>query len=124
MKLTLKRYEFNENGIFGHLTVENNVFHTLEHAYPVDNTCKPKIPVGEYTCKRGTYPKNGETFEVMNVPNHTFILVHVGNYNKDSNGCILVGLDRSGDMITSSKKAFTEFMKLMDGLNEFELEVI
>lgn len=36
----------------------------------IDSTFKPKIPVGEDTCKRGTYPKNGETFEVMNVPNH------------------------------------------------------
>lgn len=127
MKLILKRHTFKQEGIFGFLLNDQNniLFHTLEHAYVQnDGTFLPKISVGNYTCKRGTYPKNGETFEVTNVPGHSFILIHIGNYNKDSDGCILIGLDQKDDMIVSSRKAFAQFMQLMDGLNKFELEVV
>lgn len=127
MKLTLKRYGYTKEGIFGFLLDDQNniLFYTLEHAYlQSDGTYAPKIPVGNYTCKRGTYPKNGETFEVMDVPGHSAILFHTGNYNKDSDGCILVGLDQGDEMITQSRKAFAQFLQLMDGVNSFELEVV
>lgn len=64
-----------------------------------------------------------ETFEVMSVPGHQGILLHVGNFNEDSSGCILLGKDRAGGMITQSTLTFEAFMKLQAGVNTFKLVV-
>ena len=126
MKLFLNRTECNPNGIFSTLSDEDGhiLFYTLEHSYQKpDGTYKPKIYDGTFTCKRGFFPKHKETFEVTNVKGHFAILFHVGNYNKDSEGCILVGKIRSGDAVLSSRQAFKEFMALTAGLDQFELVV-
>jgi hypothetical protein len=70
-----------------------------------------------------------ETFEVMNVPGHWGILFHVGNYNEDSEGCILVGEGlgrryKNGVMLTNSKKAFAKLMALLKDVEQFTLLVI
>lgn len=141
MDLTLWRQEFRDDGIFGHLMETgkgNFIAVTLEHSYKKLS----KIPPGEYLCKRGTGLGEGEfkgfhklhdnvwfdTFEVMNVPGHTNILFHQGNYNKDSDGCILLGggigfMNSGGQMITSSKLAFAGFMTMQKYCNEFKLIV-
>ena len=128
MKLT--RNDFSANGIFSSLVLDNGEeLSTLEHAYSQsDGSYLPKILNGKYTCIRGTHClHNGipfETFEVQNVPGCTGILLHVGNYQNDSEGCCLLGMTRMGDMITSSKVAFNKFMCSLDGLDSFELEVV
>jgi hypothetical protein len=127
MNLKLKRFSFAENGIFGRLFDEqdNVIAVTLEHSY--DNV--PKIPVGLFVCKRGMHrlesmTEDFETFEITNVPGHSDILFHQGNYNKDSKGCILVGSTLGPDMICESRKAFEKLMQLQSGLNLFTLQVL
>jgi len=133
MNLTLTRTEINPYGIFGVLTDENNnqIAVTLEHAYP-DNTLaenvnlSPKIPTGVYTCQRGQHRLHSgpiETFEVLNVPGHSGILLHYGNTNADSDGCILVGETKQNNMILSSRVAFSKFMDLQVGLDQFQLTI-
>jgi hypothetical protein len=135
MNLTLKRMESTELGVFGVLaeTFGRDIAVTLEHAYDSgngDGSYIPKVPPGRYTCVKGMHrlahsKAPFETFEIMNVPNHTKILFHVGNWNKDSNGCVLLGIDRVGaDMIAHSRKAFDAFMKLQENNNEFTLTVV
>lgn len=68
------------------------------------------------------------TFEVMNVPGHTNILFHSGNFNSDSEGCILLGSGvkvlKNGEwMLVNSKSMFEDFMKTQDSVNEFQLTV-
>lgn len=137
MDLKLVRNEFRSDGIFGTLYDQNGHFFcvTLEHAYTtsVDSeSFAPKIPAGTYTCVRGMHrlehmDHDFETFEITNVPGHNDILFHVGNYNRDSSGCVLLGgiindlsLDHS---ITSSKDTFDKFMQLQNGVNSFNLVV-
>jgi hypothetical protein len=127
MNLTLKRYRYDPSGIYGIITGADNkqLFVTLEHSF--DNV--PKIPPGVYTCRRGMHrlenmTKDFETFEVTNVPEHTNILLHVGNFNQDSSGCILLGMSARETSIGASGIAFDKFMALQEGLNEFELTVI
>lgn len=127
MKATLKRISGTEYGIFSTLTIAGKTFYTLEHAYPKEKSFSPKIEgLGEYQCKRGPHTLHSgpiETFEVLGVQGHSGILFHVGNFNKDSEGCILVGLSKSDKQINESTKAFAEFMELLKGVNEFTLEV-
>lgn len=131
---TLVRREHIKDGIFGELYVGDNVkfsFVTLEHAYPDDDDkFKAKVPRGEYVCKRGFHKLTDlvpfDTFEVQDVPNCWGILFHVGNYNRDSSGCVLVGkgigfTQSRGKMIVDSKRAFKEFMELLNDENEFKL---
>lgn len=135
-RMSLKRVAEIESGIFSELRDEQNglVAVTLEHAYLCEgkNTYSPKIPDGTYTCVKGNHRLEGMTedfvtFEVTGVIGHTNILFHWGNYNKDSEGCILVGKQMLGsskeEMITNSRETFAKFMELVGDLDSFELTV-
>lgn len=134
MNLTLTRNSYTPFGIFGALTDEanNQVCVTLEHSF--DNL--PKVAAGTYTCRR--HPPNRlpyETWMLENVPDFqgkpvTYILIHVGNYNKDTDGCILVGRNilpnpdaPSENMITSSENTFNRIKDLTVGLTSFTLTI-
>ena len=122
--IKLERIELNSEGIFSALTVSGKVFYTLEHSYD----CIPKVQPAVYKCVRGTHQLHDgipfETFEITGVEGHSGILFHVGNYNKDSDGCVLVGEKKVGNSVVNSKKAFAEFMNLLVGIDDFELVVI
>ena len=125
MTLRLIRKEFSETGIYGELTDDKGKINlcTLEHSY----NNEPKLYDGTFTCIRGVHTLHDgipfETFEIKGVKDHTGILLHKGNYNKDSEGCVLLGMDRDVDMITHSAIAFSKFMGFLDGQNNFTLIV-
>lgn len=135
MDLTLTNTDFLDTGIFGELKDSDgkHLFYTLQHAYDSgqgDGSYVPKVPAGTYTCVKGqhqlAYMRAPEDmFEVTNVPGHTGILFHVGNFNGDSEGCILLGsnIASPGRMIGASNLAFTKFMNLQKDINEFTLTV-
>lgn len=121
MKMTLKRYEYGPNGVFGTLIGDNLHLETLEHSY----NSLPKVPKGNYTCVRYASPRfKKEVFMLKDVPGHSFIEFHSGNVQADSEGCILLGLKREEHAILQSRSAVGLFMKALEGLNEFTLEVV
>ena len=141
MKFVLTRKDAGKNGIFGELRNEKFELeaYTLEHAYDDGAGCfVPKVAAGKYTCQRGEHLLDHmttpfSTFMLLNVPDFqgkkvSGILIHWGNFNKDSNGCILVGesiaYSIDGKMITNSKAAFKEFMEKTEGLDTIELEIV
>lgn len=141
MKLTLIRTSLGHDGIFGLLQDEarTQIAVTLEHAYDSgngDGSYAPKLQPGEYTCVRGPHRLHGmtnsfETFEIEGVKGHDNILFHWGNYNKDSEGCVLLGRRivpnpdaPAENMITSSKNTFQKFLDIVSGLDRFTLVVI
>lgn len=141
MEIILTRNEYRSDGIFGTLSLGtlSNTLRTREHAYeyPPLPGYKPKLPLGSYTCIRGQHViSNGLgpfiTFEVTGVVGHSGILFHVGNYNSDSEGCILLGVGTVGGTnstggdkaLTLSKVAFEEFMGALVGVDEFTLHVV
>ena len=135
MGLTLLRDTYGKDGVLGALSNSAGVFpfRTLEHAYPSDlfGGYYPKVPAGKYTCKRGKHRLHGmtedfETFEIQGVVGHSNILFHWGNFNSDSEGCVLVGMPSKveGLPIANSRKAFAYFMQSLAGLDEFELNVV
>ena len=135
MDLVLIRKQYREDGIFSTCCDMdgNQVMVTLEHAYPSPDGFSPKIPEGSYTCVRGQHRLHGmeedfTTFEITGVAGHEGLLFHWGNFNQDSEGCILVGEQdfesASGQqMITASRAEFAKFMALQEGLDSFTLVV-
>lgn len=137
MSWLLQTDETRADGVFSTLYQNSEKFLvTLEHAYEAaDGYYFPKLPRGAtYKCVRGTHSLdhyNGgrpfEAFEVTGVANHTGILLHVGNFNENSDGCILVGenvhRENSKWWIDDSRVAFSRFMTIMIGIDEFDLEV-
>ena len=131
MDVELVRTAFLPEGIFGLLSPDGAslLLYTLEHSYSDGTGFVPKIPPGTYTCVRGIHQLAGmaqpfETFEIQGVAGHTNLLFHVGNYNQDSEGCVLLGLSRQDNTtILHSKEAFDAFMKLQDGVDQFTLTV-
>lgn len=129
MQLRLRRIEFREDGVFSELYLPNGkiLAHTLEHSYDL----KPKLYDDTFNCVRGAHKLHNnvpfQTFEITGVSGHTGVLFHVGNWNADSDGCVLVGSgiaqSSKGQMITGSMTTFTEFMALLQGLDSFDLLV-
>lgn len=74
---------------------------------------------GETAIPRGTYnvvlhmsPRFKKTLPMLeNVPGFEYILIHQGNWAKNTEGCILVGSAKVSDvMIGGSKTAFDKLM--------------
>lgn len=101
---------------------------TLEDAWRANERMVSCIPVGRYKVKPRRSPKFGNTWQVMDVPERDNILFHAGNTHKDTNGCILLGMQfgrlNSDSAVLASKSAFMRFLDLMAGAPEAELLVI
>ncbi len=50
-----------------------------------------RINPGTYKCVKRNSPKYKDHFHVLGVEGRSYILIHHGNYNKDTKGCLLVG---------------------------------
>jgi len=133
----LKRTDARFDGIFGQLLDDKGtvIAFTLEHSYiQPDGSWAPKIPLGQYICVRGPHRLHGmdhdfETFEITGVAGHTNLLFHWGNFDKDSEGCVLLGeqVVKQADgteMVTNSKATFAKFMIELDGVKEFMITVV
>ena len=107
---------------------------TCERAFQsnlLENSWETKIPPGTYKCVKGTHQlEHGgpfTAFEITGVPGHTGLLFHIGNTYKDSEGCVLLGVEHTLNdalpFITESGLAFNEFMHELQDVNDFMLEV-
>lgn len=115
-------------GALGALRIGKKLFcATLEPATQDNIPNHSCIPPGQYVCKRYYSKKFGDTFEVKNVPNRTYILFHPGNTIHDTNGCIILGItwgQLAGDRaVLNSGKTFDLFMEQFNGLDKFILTI-
>ena len=92
MHLRLSRIESNDKCTRGALTVDGKaVCVTLENPW-IDN--KPNIsciPAGIYGLKPFSGNKYKDVYQIMDVPGRTYILMHIGNIERNTNGCVLSG---------------------------------
>ena len=134
MKVIIRRITFRDKQTEGVMCVYDdadlNVFscYTLE----LEEDCNAKrddcIPRGTYNVEKRWSTKYKHHFHVLDVPNRSYILIHQGNYNKHTLGCILVGktlTDINGDGYRDT----TNSVATMNKLNEilpltFKLEII
>jgi hypothetical protein len=94
------------------------------------------IPAGRYICVRGDFKTHKNVFEITGIPGHSFVLLHPGNGDEDTEGCPLPGLSiglywkgkdatpKFGIMGGQSKPAFDRLMKLQGDTNMFHIEFI
>ena len=120
----LTRYMCTKEGTKGFLEINGITFHTLERPWLNNKRLESCIPEGTYECQMVNSPKFGRVYGVKNVPNRSHILIHAGNYVKDSTGCVLVGLSTSKDemFIGSSKLALKQLHQML-GEQDFTLTV-
>lgn len=140
MKFILHRREYRPDGVFSDFISEDgsSVFVNLDHAFLVDGKYLPKLAPGVYLCRLGKHtlehhPEPFDAYEILGVPDFmgkpvTKILIHWGNFNKDSDGCTMTGLGEQqapgcDKMIIKSREAFAAFMAVQNGVYEFLLTV-
>jgi hypothetical protein len=124
--LTITRLTENEHNTLGIMIVTNNrgkiLYNciTLELAYKENKKLISCIPKGTYRAEVGKSDKHGEVIYVKGVTNRQGILIHIGNYAKDTQGCILVG-DKIGYLeafkqhyIEKSKTTMSKLLTIID----------
>lgn len=103
-------------------------FVTLEEAWRDNERNVSCIPIGRYKIKLVNSPSRGVVYKVMDVPQRDHILIHSGNTHKDTQGCILLGVQfgrlGSDSAILASRVAMKQFMQIMKGVREAELIIV
>lgn len=109
MNLLVKRGLATPYSTPGELDVDgSSEAYTLEPANP--------IPAGTYKVVLLPSPHFGCIVpHVLDVPGHTAIEIHWGNYPHDTHDCLLVGYSRATDFVGSSKGAFEQLMQKLSG---------
>lgn len=132
MNYTLKRISDNGKSTIGYLSADKFKCFTLEDEYREEKVKREtRIPAGRYRVKlkrvltgltkkyREKHPWFTWHLELQNVPNFTSIYIHVGNFETQTEGCILVGMGAmSGDKqsiqqsVVAFKDLYQEMIKL------------
>lgn len=123
-RMILHRLQKLDDRTLGRLIVFDDInivasFATLELPF-LDNQRNISSIVGGYY---EVLPRNsarfGDHLHVLDVPNRSWILFHIGNYPRNTDGCILIGLgfadiDNDGKMeVASSRIAMQQLTKLI-----------
>lgn len=126
MKATITRTWYDDKQTLGQLDVGDLTLYTLELPWKDNARRVSCIPEGTYRVTRHNSRKFGNTFWVREVQGRSGILIHAGNFNYHTLGCVLVGLDHKDankdgllDVISSTKA-----MKKLLEYDITELEVI
>jgi hypothetical protein len=86
------------------------------------------IPEGKYDVAKIYSPKKGMSFLLYDVPGRSSIMIHKGNYNSDTQGCILPGygfedINDDGNLdVIGSTATMNKLLNIMP--NEFILYII
>ena len=111
----------------GHLYIDDQYFcDTLkDRVRPASEKIKGQtaIPTGEYTVVKSYSPRFEKILpEILGVNGFSGVRIHTGNTAEDTEGCILVGLNKVKGKVINSRHAF-DF--LMDRLpDKFILKII
>jgi hypothetical protein len=109
MKLLLARDTLTDESTTGKLYMNGRFWcYTLEDkTRPHKDYGETCIPCGAYKIDLYFWHKHRDWFpHLCNVPDYNGVLIHKGNTNKDTLGCILVGMDRGVDRISNCAVAF------------------
>lgn len=130
MEIILKRDPILTKGYtLGQMRVNDRIiFHTCEDEVR-EIAGKPALEWkihGQTAIPRGKYPVRlsfSNRFqkvlpEVLNVEGFKGIRIHAGNTPKDTEGCILIGLDRGHQSVVNSRPAMTMLMDILAAHSE------
>lgn len=138
MKLRVDRYLSTPNATLGKLFIDD-VFecYTLEDEFRAVKVKKEtRIPDGTYLIKLRTEGSHhihyAQKFPdihkgmlwLQNVPGFQFILIHIGNTEEDTEGCLLVGSDRDEKTMTLQRSTVAYrkmYPKVADAIEKGEV---
>lgn len=124
MTITLIRTKFLADRVIGALHIDDVLFcDTLEP--PRNGTIYKAIPQGEYTITLNVQsPRfvtsslyrsiNARLPRLLKVPGRDGILIHIGNYPKDTKGCVLVGELTTDNNLQNSKNTFFKLYNILE----------
>jgi len=125
LELELQREEPADHRCFGVLTVAGHYeCETLEDPpREVKIPGMTGIPAGRYRISLEDSPRFGpNTITVNDVPGFTHIRIHAGNTANDTDGCPLVGQERTETTIIRSRQALAHLKpKIQKGLEDGEV---
>jgi hypothetical protein len=127
MKILVERTQHNEFETIGKLSINGQfACYTLEDPHhDVKIWGNTRIPQGTYklglrtvggkhTQYKAKYPTMHKgMLHVLDVPKFQYILIHVGNTNIDTHGCLLVGLGKTNKTITQSIAAYRKIYPII-----------
>ncbi len=119
MKLTLHRIKADFFGTHGQIEdPRGNVL-----CYTIERNDSKLAPVGIFTCIPHVKSNNGQHCWLLeNVPGRTGILIHTGNTEHDSEGCIIIGLQTNGEGVQESVLALQKLHARLP--STFTLEIV
>ncbi|MDA1327285.1 MAG: DUF5675 family protein [Proteobacteria bacterium] len=131
MHITVDRFKSDNDTTVSNLSIDGRfVCFGLEDEYRADKIAnETRIPAGRYTVgvrtKGGFHGRYTGKFpdmhqgmlHVLDVPGFEYILIHIGNTDEDTSGCLLVGLNASVDdgelRVTASKLAYQKLYPMI-----------
>ena len=129
VNLLIIRDTFTDKSTIGKLFLNGEMFcDTLELPYINNERRISCIPAGEYKVRLRTARESSTRdylhLLVQDVPARSYILVHIGNFPKDTKGCILVGQSRKQDRVNNSTLAMDLLMKEIVNLGGTNINLI
>ncbi|EAI0432533.1 hypothetical protein FI352_01555 [Campylobacter jejuni] len=148
MKITINRRYTGKTCVIGNFKVLDDEEKILFECFALEEDKEGlesgkdlRIPEGNYNLRRHTPSRFENTLRSItkkdddtminvyndDVPSSRAILIHWGNTDKDTQGCILLGLtkDNNNESVGQSRQACKEFYDLMHGKNleDIKLEI-
>lgn len=128
MELIVKRTTFTPKSTIGELWVDGQFFcYTLEdtrrglkQSDSVEDIRRKKLP-GITAIPSGRYQlilNYSNRFKkimplLLNVPGFEGVRIHAGNKAEDTEGCLLLGMEKAVDSVLKSRAAFQKLMSLL-----------
>ena len=115
--IKIQRLSYSRTETIGIIYINGLRFFTLELPWLDNQKNISCIPTGEYNYIKRVSPGKGyEVIELVDVPGRAYIQIHLGNYTRQIEGCILPGtglkdINLDGVMdVTNSEDAFNQIM--------------
>jgi hypothetical protein len=129
VNLLIIRDTFTEQSTIGELYLNGEwLCDTLELPYINNERSISCIPDGQYKVRLRTAKESSTRnylhLLVEDVKDRKYILVHIGNFPKDTRGCILVGIGREQDRVKNSTLAMDLLMKEILNLGGTNINLI
>lgn len=133
MELLVKRTTFTEKSTIGELWIDGRFF-----CYTLEDTCRglkqtdtveeirrkkqpgiTAIPSGRYTVILNYSNRFKKIMPLLvNVPGFEGVRIHAGNRAEDTEGCLLLGMEKAVDSVLKSRLAFNRLISFLhDALN-------
>lgn len=120
VNIEICRSKYTERSIVSTLRVTSSngakVFQgfALENSHAGTRHQKEPTPAGSFKAKIRTDGSKGWRIELIGVPGHTHIEIHVGNFPKDAFGCFLPGKTKMKDFVGHSAAAMKEIQSIVE----------